>query len=74
MFGGGRADKRVGVSVDPLRISIEAISAQTQAMVRQEVGVRVFKAALDAESATSLQLIQMMNQTTGIGTQFDAQA
>lgn len=60
--------------MDPLRISIEAISAQTQAMVRQEVGVRVFKAALDAESATSLQLIQMMNQTTGIGTQFDAQA
>lgn len=51
-----------------------AISAQSQAMVRQELGVRVFRAALDAESSSALQLIQAMAQSSGVGSTIDQQA
>ncbi len=60
--------------MDPLRVSTDAVSAQSQGLVRQEIGTRVFKAALAAESAVSLQLIQMMNLSTGIGSVLDTQA
>jgi hypothetical protein len=52
-------------------ISPEAISAQKQVMVRQEIGVRVFKMALEAEASSALQLIQAMSQSAGLGTTID---
>jgi hypothetical protein len=55
-------------------ISPEAVSAQKLALVQQEVGVRVFKLALDAQAEQSLQLVQMMNQNLGIGTALDTKA
>lgn len=57
--------------MDPVSTSTSAISAQSQAMVRQELGVRVFRAALDAESSSALQLIQAMAQSSGLGTAVD---
>ncbi len=60
--------------MNPVSTDISAISAHTQAMVRQELGVRVFRAALDAESSSALQLIQAMAQSTGVGMAVDQQA
>lgn len=60
--------------MDPIAITPEAVSAQKQALVRSEIGVRVFKEALNAESTVALQLIQAMNQALGIGTGIDTQA
>lgn len=59
--------------MDPISTSIEAISAQTQARVRSEIGIKVFREALNAESSAALQLIQMMNQSAGLGTSIDTQ-
>lgn len=59
--------------MDPISTSIEAISAQTQARVRSEIGIKVFKEALNAESSAALQLIQMMNHSAGLGTSIDTQ-
>ena len=57
--------------MDSIPITAEAVSAQTQARVRSEIGVRVFKEALNAESSAALQLIQMMNQNAGLGNAVD---
>ena len=53
--------------MDSIPITAEAVSAQTQARVRSEIGVRVFKEALNAQSNAALQLIQMMDQNAGLG-------
>lgn len=60
--------------MDPIATSTEAVSAQTQARVRSEIGVRVFKEALNAESSAALQLIQMMSQNAGLGNAVDTVA
>lgn len=55
-------------------ISPEMVSAQKQAITQQEAGIRVFKMAMDARASQALQLIQMMSQSTGIGTAVDTRA
>jgi len=55
-------------------ISPEAVSAQKLALVQKEVGVRVFRMALDAQAQQAMQLVQMMNQNTGVGTAVDTRA
>lgn len=57
--------------MDSIPITAEAVSAQTQARVRSEIGVRVFKEALNAQSNAALQLIQMMDQNAGLGNAVD---
>ena len=51
-----------------------AVSSQTQALVAQEAGVRVFKMAIDAQASQAAALIQVMNQSTGVGTVTDTSA
>jgi hypothetical protein len=59
-------------------MSVEGIAgaafAQKQALVQQEVGVRVFRMALDSQASQALSLIQMMNQSAGVGTSIDTSA
>ena len=60
--------------MDVPNITPEGITAQKMALLRQEVGSRVLRMSIDAEASHALQLIQMMNASTGIGTQVDTQA
>lgn len=60
--------------MDTPAITPEAISAQQHALLRQKVGMRVFRMSLDAQSAAAMQLIRMMNQSAGIGTAIDTSA
>ena len=52
----------------------EAVSAQSQTLVAQESGVRVFKMAMDAQASEAQSLIRAMNQSTGVGTITDTRA
>ncbi len=60
--------------MDPQSITPATVSAQKQAITRQEAGVLVLRKALEVESSQALQLIQMMNQSSGIGTAVDTRA
>lgn len=52
-------------------ISLESLQAQSQGLLRQEIGTRVLKMASDAEASVALSLVQMMDQNAGLGTNFD---
>ena len=60
--------------MDLQSITPEAVYAQKQAITLESAGVLVLRKALDAQSSEALQLIQMMNQNTGVGTAVDAHA
>lgn len=54
-------------------ITPEAVFAQKQALVQQEIQTRVFRQTLDAQAAADLQLVQMMDQAAGLGTALSVQ-
>lgn len=51
-----------------------AVSSQKQVLVQQEVGTQVLKKALDIQLTQGLQMVQMMNQSSGVGTGIDTLA
>jgi hypothetical protein len=48
-------------------ISPETAASNNQAQVQQEIGVRTIRLALDAQATEGAQLVQMLNQSVGIG-------
>ncbi len=60
--------------MDVQGITPASVSAQNQAITQESAGVLVLKKALDAQSTQALQLVQMMNQSTGIGSRMDTSA
>jgi len=51
-----------------------AVAAQQQVMLQGAIGIKVIRLSLDAELAQAQALIQMMNQSAGIGTTVNTQA
>lgn len=60
--------------MDVSGITPEAVSAQKQALVQSEIGVRVFRMALDAQSQQGMEMVRMMDQAQGLGTRVDTTA
>ena len=60
--------------MDVQGITPQSATAQSQAMTQETASVLVLKKALDAQSSQAMQLVQLMNQSTGIGTSVDVQA
>lgn len=60
--------------MDVQGITPQSVTAQTQAMTKETASVMVLKKALDAQSSQAMQLVQMMNQSTGVGTAVDVNA
>ncbi|MCE1228468.1 MAG: YjfB family protein [Firmicutes bacterium] len=52
----------------------ESVTAMAQARLRQDAGIFALRKALEAESTAALQLVQMMNQSAGLGTNVDTVA
>lgn len=55
-------------------ISPAAVVGQQMAATQGEFATRVLRKALDSEAAQAAQLIQLMNQGSGIGTSIDTHA
>ena len=60
--------------MDVQGITPQSATAQSQATTQETASVLVLKKALDAQSSQAMQLVQLMNQSTGIGTSVDVQA
>ena len=52
-------------------ITPEAVAAQRQAMVQEQIQVSVFRQALDAQASAAMQLVRMMDQAVGLGRGID---
>jgi hypothetical protein len=52
-------------------ISPEAVVASQQALTRQTAGIMVMRKALDIEASQGAMLIQMLNQSAGLGGNVD---
>ena len=55
-------------------ISPAAVVASQAALTQQTAGVMVMRKVLDMEAAQGAMLIQMMNQSTGLGQNVDVSA
>lgn len=60
--------------MDVSGITPEAVFAQRQALVQQQIQTSVFRQTLDAQAAVDLQMVQMMDRAAGIGTALRTQA
>lgn len=60
--------------MDVSGITPEAVSAQKLALTQSEIGVRVFRMALDAQSQQAMEMVRMMDQAQGLGTRVDTTA
>ncbi len=55
-------------------ISPAAVVGQQMAALQGDFATRVLRKMLDTESAQAAQLIQLVNQSTGLGTSIDTHA
>lgn len=60
--------------MDLSSISTESISAAQMATTQQAAGMLLIRKVLDMEAAQGAMLIQMLNQSAGLGRNLDTQA